>query len=129
MATNLKDVINEFNRWHQGGKGGRVPSDLKQKVIELGKQYSSEHLEICLGVKKATMRQWLRRARLTTKSPLVNHVDFVRLTSLQSAQSEHCSGTSTLTIELCNGIKLLLSGQNATELVELTSNLAKRLSV
>jgi hypothetical protein len=128
MATNLKDVIDEFNRWHQGGKGGQVPSDLKQKVIELRKQYSLAQLESCLGVKKATMRQWLRRAGLTTKSPLANHVDFVRLSSLQATQSEHCLGTSTLTVELCNGIKLLLGGQNAAELVELTSNLAKRLS-
>jgi hypothetical protein len=129
MATDLENLIAEFNDWKQGVNGrGRVPAHLKRQVIELYWQYSPKELENCLGLKKATMRQWQRQANLASKSKLVNHVDFVTLTSSRQAQPKHGLGAVALTVELSNGIKLLLSGQNATELVELTSHLAKRLT-
>jgi hypothetical protein len=129
MATNLENVIAEFNDWQQEVNGrGRVPAHLKQQVIELYQQYSPKELENCFGLKKATMRQWQRRANLASKSKSVDHVDFVTLTSSREAQPKHGLGAMTLTVELSNGIKLLLSGQNTTELVELTSHLAKRLN-
>jgi hypothetical protein len=129
MATNLENVIAEFNDWQQEVNGrGRVPSHLKQQVIELYQQYSPKELENCFGLKKATMRQWQRRANLASKAKSVDHVDFVTLTSPREAQPKRGLGAMTLTVELSNGIKLLLSGQNTTELVELTSHLAKRLN-
>jgi hypothetical protein len=128
MTTDLKDLVDEFNRWQQGAKRGQVPSHLKQQIIELCERYSLEQIVNCLGLKRATVRQWQRRA-IASKSPLVNHVDFVTLSPSKSVQPEHCLEAKTLTVELSNGIKLLLSGQSATELLELTSGLARRLSV
>jgi hypothetical protein len=128
MPTDLKDLVDEFNRWQEGANGARVPTHLKQQVLKLCEQYSPKQLGSCLGLKEMTVRQWQRRAKLARKSPLVNDVDFVTLISPKSAQLEHCLGTLNLTVELSNGIKLHLCGQKATELLELTSNLAKRLS-
>jgi hypothetical protein len=127
MPTDLKDLVEKFNCWRQETNRGQVPTHLKQQVIELCERYSPEQLASCLGLKKATMRQWQRRSKLAAKSPLANEVDFVTLIPSKSAQLGHRLGTPTLTVELSNGIKLHLSGQSATELLELTSDLARRL--
>jgi hypothetical protein len=128
MATDLEKLIAEFNEWQEGVNGkGRIPSQLKQQVIELSQRYNLEKLENCLGLKKATMKQWQRRANVAKKSASVASIDFVTLTPSKQIELEHCAGTLTITVELSPRIKLLLSGQNIADLVELTSNLVKRL--
>lgn len=129
MATDLEKLVAEFNEWQEGVDGkGRIPTHLKQQVIELCQRYDLEKLENCLGLKKATMRQWQRRANVAMKSALVAPIDFVTLAPSKQIELERRAETLTLTVELSTGIKLLLSGQNIADLVELTSNLAKRLN-
>ena len=128
MATDLDKVISEFNAWQAGTNGRvRLPIHIKQQVLGLCQRYSLEELENCLGLKKARIRQWQRRARIATKSALTNPIDFVTLTPSKQTKSEDHTRTLTLTIELSTGVKLLFSGQNIADLVELTSHLAKRL--
>jgi hypothetical protein len=128
MATDLEKLISEFHEWQEVVNGkGRIPTHLKQQVIELCQRYDLETLEKCLGLKKAMMKQWHRRANIATKSALVTPIDFVTLPANKQTEPKHCAATLTLTMELSTGIKLLFSGQNITDLVELASHLALRL--
>jgi hypothetical protein len=129
MRTDLENLTKEFNGWRERVGRGRVPKQLKQKVIDLCRHHAAEELASALGLKTKTVQQWQRRATLTLKKSRIDPVDFVALSSPKSTQAKHCRETPTLTLELSNGIKLILkSGQTTTELLELTTDLAKRLS-
>ena len=127
MPTDLEILMSKFSRRGQGKKSGRVPNHLKQRVIELCQHYDAEEVASRLGLRKATLKRWQESTYSTTKTSGADHVDFISLAPFQES-SKHRPKELSLTIELSNGIKLLLSGQNALELVELTRDLAKRLN-
>lgn len=129
MPTDLENLIEEFNCWRQRVGQGRIPNQLKQKVIELCQHYNADQLASCFGLKKETVQQWQCRANLTLQKSRIDYMDFVALSPPKAIQAKHCRETPTLTLELPNGIKLILNiGQTTTELLELTTHLAKRLN-
>lgn len=129
MHTDLKKLTEEFNGWRQRVGRGRVPKRLKQKVIDLCRHHAAEELARSFGLKKETVQQWQRGANLAQKKSRIDAVDFVALSSPKPRQTKEYQETGALTLELSNGIKLILkSGQISAELFELTADLARRLN-
>lgn len=128
MSTNLKTLIAEFSRWQQEGNRGQVPKYFKDQIIELCKHHSPSYLANCLGLKTPTVKQWCRRASHTKQSAQSNSLDFVTIAPTLQSNVKIEVATSVIHFELSHNIKLFISGQNKLELVELASDLAKRLT-
>ena len=127
MSTNLKMLIAEFGRFQHEENKKQIPKHLKQKVVELCEQYTLEEIANYLGLKKWTIRQWQRRSDVTKQSVPSKSLDFVTIAPTKESKVEAYVSAATIRIELSHGIKLFIDGQNKAELVELASDLAKRL--
>lgn len=122
MTSELDKVSSALNTWRSNRTNqGRPPLFLKQQILALTKQHTSEELTQHLGVQLKTLERWLK--------PSKKEIHFVPL-ALEPKQSKLSAPRQTtlcLTIELNNGIRLSLSGQRTAELVEFTRALAKEL--
>lgn len=139
MTIELQAVCCELKEWRNGrSTPGRIPDRLKQKVLMLAKHYSQEKLIEELPLKASTLKGWQDPPRSHRKL-----TPFIRLTSpppttlsLAAARKEKqntpknpvSSAGITLSVELINGTRLVLSGQPSTKLVEFACAFARGLS-
>ena len=138
MTIELQAVCRELNQWRNGrGTPGRIPGVLKQKVLTLAKHYSQEKLIEELPLKASTLKGWQdpprSRQKLTPFIPLTSPSTHLSLAATkkekQKIPENHIASHGiTLSVELINGIKLQVSGQQPAELVEFACAFASGLS-
>ena len=116
MIEKLESIANMFKQWRSKNKNGRIPSQIKQQILQLIKHYPFDQLVNTLGVSRSTLNRWRQLEEEKISSQQSDKFIPLPLDSLPSStELNEVSENIHLHITLSNNLQLELSGLSLSQ--------------